>query len=111
MTFIESSLFVALLGGFGSVLRYLASKWEGELPWGILSVNSAASFVAGLAVGVGSFELALVVGLAGGLSTFSTFIGQTSELLDQGKPARALVNILLNVAVPALFYFTALNLP
>lgn len=111
MSFIETSLIVAFLGGVGSLLRHLASSWQGRLPWGILAVNSVASFIAGLAISMDGLEIALVAGLAGGLSTFSTFIGQTSDLLEQGKTSRALLNILLNLGITALFFFTALNLP
>jgi CrcB protein len=98
---------VAVLGGVGSVLRYLASFWTGALPWGILLVNSIASFVVGLALSSGENEIALVVGLAGGLSTFSTFAAQSFEYLQNQQRFRAIANFVLNLAVPALSLLTA----
>jgi fluoride exporter len=99
---------VALLGGAGSALRHIAGFWSGYLPWGILVVNSVASFVAGVAVATGLFEIALVVGLAGGLSTFSTFAANTFEFIKAGQRVRALANTVLNLTIPALSLLTAL---
>ena len=99
---------VVFLGGAGSVLRHIAGFWSGYLPWGILVVNSVASFVAGVAVATGSFEIALVVGLAGGLSTFSTFAANTFEFVNAGQRVRALANTVLNLTIPALSLLTAL---
>ena len=101
---------VGVLGGIGSVLRHIAGFWSGSLPWGILVVNSVASFVAGAAFATGSFEVALIVGLAGGLSTFSTFAANTFEFLKARKTVRALANTVLNLAVPALSLLTAVFL-
>ena len=101
---------VALLGGTGSVLRHVAGYWSGFLPWGILAVNSVASFIAGAAVASGLFEIAFVVGLAGGLSTFSTFAANTFDFLKAGQTLRALANTLLNLTVPALSLLTAVFL-
>jgi CrcB protein len=101
---------VGVLGGVGSALRHIAGYWFGCLPWGILLVNSIASFVAGAAVASGSFEVALIVGLAGGLSTFSTFAANTFEFLKAGQTVRALANTVLNLALPALSLLTAVFL-
>jgi CrcB protein len=101
---------VGVLGGVGSALRHIAGYWFGVLPWGILLVNSVASFVAGAAVAYGSFEVALIVGLAGGLSTFSTFAANTFEFLKAGQTVRALANTVLNLALPALSLLTAVFL-
>ena len=64
MEILVTAAAVAALGGAGSVLRHLASIWSGVLPWGILIVNSVASFVVGVAISSGANEVALVVGLA-----------------------------------------------
>jgi CrcB protein len=98
---------VALLGGVGSVLRHIAGFWSGAVPWGILAVNSIASFVVGLSVSSGEYEIALVVGLAGGLSTFSTFAAQSYEYLKNEQRFRAIANLVLNLALPALSLLTA----
>ena len=98
---------VAVLGGAGSVLRHIAGFWSGALPWGILAVNSIASFVVGLAISSGEYEIALVVGLAGGLSTFSTFAAQTYELWTNRSKGLALLNGALNLVLPAVLFITA----
>jgi fluoride exporter len=102
-----SFVLVAIAGGFGAVARYWLSTWSGKLPWGILLANSIGSFIAGLAV-AGSIETAwLVVGLAGGLSTFSTFAAQTHDLVAKKRLALASLNIVLNLLIPAVSFLTA----
>ena len=107
MTLATSFVLVALAGGFGTVVRFWLSYWQGKLPWGILLANSIGSFIAGLAV-AGSIESAwLVVGLAGGLSTFSTFAAQTHNLIVKKQLALASLNIVLNLLIPAVSFLTA----
>jgi len=79
---------VALLGGVGSVFRLLLSKWEGFIPWGVLSANTLASFIAGFAVAFftqDSWIALIVVGLAGGLSTFSSWAGASVQMAAKGR--------------------------
>ena len=107
MTLATSFVLVALAGGFGAVVRFWLSYWQGKLPWGILLANSIGSFIAGLAV-AGSIESAwLVVGLAGGLSSFSTFAAQTHNLIVKKQLALASLNIVLNLLIPAVSFLTA----
>jgi fluoride exporter len=102
-----SFVLVAIAGGFGAVARYFLSCWSGKLPWGILLANSVGSFIAGLAV-AGSIETAwLIVGLAGGLSTFSTFAAQTHDLVAKRQLGLASLNIALNLLFPAASFLTA----
>jgi CrcB protein len=107
MTLATSFVLVAIAGGFGAVARYWLSAWSGQLPWGILIANSIGSFIAGLAV-AGSIETAwIIIGLAGGLSTFSTFAAQTHNLIAKKQLALASLNIVLNLLIPAVSFFTA----
>ena len=107
MTLATSFVLVAIAGGFGTVARYWLSTWSGKLPWGILLANSIGSFIAGLAV-AGSIETAwIIIGLAGGLSTFSTFAAQTHNLIAKKQLALASLNIVLNLLIPAVSFFTA----
>jgi len=101
---------VAVLGGAGSVVRHLMGSWSGFLPWGILAANSVASFIAGASIAGGFYEVAIVVGLAGGLSTFSTFAAQSYELLRSGHKARALLYGLANLLIPAGSLLIAVSL-
>ena len=107
MTLATSFVLVAIAGGFGAVARYGLSTWAGKLPWGILLANSIGSFIAGLGV-AGSIETAwIIIGLAGGLSTFSTFAAQSHNLIAKKQLALASLNIVLNLLIPAVSFFTA----
>jgi fluoride exporter len=97
---------IGLLGGIGSSVRHLVSSWGGFIPWGTLAVNIVGALVAGFAIGSGFYAIALVFGLAGGLSTFSTFAAQSYDLVQQGEKVRALINAVLNLVVPALAFLT-----
>ena len=107
MSLATSFVLVAIVGGFGAVVRFWLSFWQGKLPWGILLANAIGSFIAGLAVS-GSIESAwVIVGLAGGLSTFSTFAAQTHDLFAKKQLGKASLNIVLNLLVPAVSFLTA----
>lgn len=95
-------LVVAFFGGLGAVLRGWLGSFKGFLPWGILIANTTATAVAAwVLVVTPQLSLVLVAGLAGGLSTFSTFVGQTWQLMrDRRRPA-AFLNVLLNVVIPS----------
>lgn len=103
-------LFVAAGGAVGSSLRYLLSSgiyaWYGRaFPWGTLAVNVLGSFAIGLLsiLLVEKFNvaqewrLAIVVGVLGGFTTFSSFSWDTLDLMQQGLTIKALFNVLANV--------------
>lgn len=103
-------LFVAAGGAVGSSLRYLLSSgiyaWYGRaFPWGTLAVNVLGSFAIGLLsiLLVEKFNvaqewrLAIVVGVLGGFTTFSSFSWDTLDLMQQGLTIKALLNVLANV--------------
>lgn len=100
---------VALLGGFGSVVRFAFSRWQTSLPWGILFANTIASVIVGACVSLsiaggdtGSALTAtiLATGFAGGLSTFSSWAAQTVSLMTSGQRRRGYLNALLNMVLP-----------
>jgi CrcB protein len=92
---------VALFGGIGAVLRGLLGNFKGYLPWGILIANTVSSVVAGWAILTDQrLDLVLVAGLAGGLSTFSTCVGQTWQLMVEERRLAALLNVGLNLILP-----------
>lgn len=80
-----------LAGGLGALLRYsttlIFARLHDDLPWAVLVVNSIGSLVGGAVLGlvttgaVGTdVQLIVVGGLAGGLTTFSTFSVETIQL-------------------------------
>ena len=80
-------------GGLGSVVRVLLSKFNGFWPWGILLANVVASFFAGWAATYFKADVTwvaiLVVGLAGGLSTFSSWAAGAVQLVARDRPLAA----------------------
>lgn len=108
----KNLLFVAMGGALGAVLRYGISSgiytWFGRsFPYGTLVVNVIGSFSIGLLsiLLIEKFDvphevrLALVVGVLGALTTFSTFSWDTLDLMQQGMMQKAFINVLLNVVV------------
>jgi len=100
---------IVLAGGLGSILRYVLAGWVqraggGAFPIGTLSVN----VVGCLAIGVlgayfsgphlvrEEYRLAVLIGLLGGFTTFSSFAWETLALVNDGQHARAIVNIALS---------------
>lgn len=105
-------LFVAMGGALGAMMRYGISSgiysWFGrDFPYGTLIVNLIGSFAIGLfsILLIEKFNvshelrLALVVGVLGALTTFSTFSWDTLDLMQQGLMQRAFLNVLLNVSL------------
>jgi len=97
------------LGGFvGAITRYAIHTWAlrlGTFPYGTLIVNVTGCFLLGViytvareredvSVNVQSF---LTFGFLGSVTTFSTFGGETVELLRQDHLYQALANIALNL--------------
>ena len=105
-------IFIAMGGAIGAVLRYGASmgvySFMGrDFPYGTLFVNVTGSLLMGL-LGVLMLErfnigpewrAAVLVGVLGSFTTFSTFSIETLNLLEQGDVMRAVTNILLSVLV------------
>lgn len=98
-------LAVAVGGALGAVLRHLASvslAGRGRIPWGVLVVNVAGSFIAGLALGLPldpTAKLIVLTGFCGGLTTFSTLSVDTLQLILDGKRRAAAANVLLTLAL------------
>jgi CrcB protein len=84
---------ILVAGGLGSVIRVALSKLTGFWPWGILLANVSASFIAGWGVTYFSanetWVAILVVGLAGGLSTFSSWAAGAVLLVSRDKAISA----------------------
>ncbi|MCG3177865.1 MAG: putative fluoride ion transporter CrcB [Phycisphaerae bacterium] len=102
-------LWVALGGAVGSVLRYgvtALSKvlFEGRFPIGTLTVNLVGCLLIGLLTPLmlnkglvsPNVRLLVLVGVLGGLTTFSTFGYETFMFINDGQWARAGWNIALN---------------
>ena len=108
----KALIFIAMGGAIGAVLRYGASLSVYSImgrgfPSGTLFVNVTGSLLMGL-LGVLMLErfnigpewrAAVLVGVLGSFTTFSTFSIETLNLLEQGDVMRAVTNIVLSVLV------------
>jgi CrcB protein len=95
----------ALLGGLGSVGRFLldgvvSERAGGGFPLGTLAVNVSGSFVLGVLVGsgLGSDALRLTgAGLLGGYTTFSTWAFESHRLAEGGEGSLAAANFAVSI--------------
>ncbi len=98
-------LAIAIGGAAGSVLRYGMSLWVHGLlgrgfPYGTLAVNVLGCLIMGFLfvliverLGENSlWRAALMIGVLGGFTTFSTFTIETFAPIEQGAWLKALVN-------------------
>lgn len=106
------ALAIAAGGAVGALLRFWVSNGVYTLvgrtfPYGTLAVNVLGSLLMGvlyvllvdkLMLG-GQWRAALLIGLLGAFTTFSTFSIETLNLLEEGEAIRALINVLLSVAL------------
>ncbi len=105
---------IAIAGGgaIGALLRFWLSSGVYQLlgrgfPWGTLFVNVLGSFLMGLLFvlflerGLVSSEVraAVLVGLLGSLTTFSTFSMETLTLIEQADYLKALLNLLSSLLI------------
>ena len=103
-------LAVALGGSVGACLRYATALWVGvpampAWPWATFAVNLAGSFLFGfLVVMLASlttselWRLALMTGMLGALTTFSTFSFELVRLLESRSLGLALGYAAVSVA-------------
>lgn len=103
-------LAIAAGGAIGAVLRYIMSNSVYSLlgrsfPYGTLAVNVLGSLLMGLLFVLFLERLtldifwraAILIGGLGAFTTFSTFSIETLNLVEEGQPALALLNMLLSV--------------
>lgn len=105
-------LAIGLGGALGSISRYLAVLWSQQhfppgFPYGVLLINSLGSFFIGFLVILFNEKLliaplwrdAILVGVLGGFTTFSTFSLDTVRFFMQGEALFAYANIFASLAL------------
>jgi CrcB protein len=103
---------LAVAGACGTLARYgvsgLVQRWLGPaFPWGTAMVNVIGCFLLGLAWAVTAdrwnispeTRMVILVGFVGAFTTFSTFIGETNQLLADSEVLLGLGNVALQVLV------------
>ncbi|MGN6326664.1 FluC/FEX family fluoride channel [Pseudolysinimonas sp.] len=97
-------------GAVGALLRYgathLAGRSRSRLPWAVFAVNAVGCAIGGTVLGLvdagaigPDVRLIVLGGLAGGLTTFSTWSTETIQLAMSRRWPLALVNVLANLVV------------
>lgn len=110
-------ILVFIGGGLGSVLRFIialfVSKTSLSLPVATLSSNALSCFIFGIFIYIyhgknsipDNYKHLVLIGICGGLSTFSTFSYETFELIKQGMTGWALVNIAVSCVLCTGIFF------
>jgi CrcB protein len=94
---------VVLIGGAGSVIRFLADGVVGsaaarDFPVGTLAVNLSGAVILGLLTGL-ALDQALLAGTAavGSYTTFSTWMLETQRLTEERQHGKAIANVVLSL--------------
>lgn len=105
-TTMQKTIFIGLAGLVGTLLRYwlsgvVARQYGETFPWGTIVVNLVGCFLAGLVFYMTEERLlvnpvlrtAILIGLLGGFTTFSSYGLQTFTLLRDGELGLATLNL------------------
>jgi CrcB protein len=103
-------LLVAIGGGTGALMRYVAAsaimtRFGGTFPVGTLVINVTGSFLIGFLMTMlterfqldPGWRLLLVVGFLGGYTTFSSFEWETYTAVRGGEPWTGMLNVASSV--------------
>jgi len=97
-------------GAVGALLRYgatlLAGRSRSRLPWAVFAVNAVGCAIGGVVLGLvdagavgADVRLVVLGGLAGGLTTFSTWSTETIQLAMSRRWPLAALNVIANLVV------------
>ena len=98
---------VVLIGGAGSVLRFLADgavtgAAGRDFPLGTLAVNVSGAVILGLLTGLAlGHDQALLAGTAavGSYTTFSTWMLETQRLAEERQHLKAVLNVVVSLVL------------
>jgi fluoride exporter len=98
---------VVLIGGAGSVVRFLADGLVGSatgrnFPFGTLVINISGAVILGLLTGLAlSSEQALLAGTAavGSYTTFSTWMLETQRLAEERQHLKVFANLAVSLVL------------
>ncbi|MEO1990356.1 MAG: CrcB family protein [Pirellulales bacterium] len=121
MALLINALLIGGAGAIGTLLRAgcttLSIWWVGTGLWGTFVVNILGSFAFGGIVAFArvntlpaEYELALLLGLLGGFTTYSSFAFQSAQLLSDGRIGIALLYMLSTNTLSVLAVWAGLRL-
>jgi len=116
-----TAVLVGVFGMAGALLRFAVDSWFAHRagrraavdsvgrprhwPWATLIVNVGGCLIIGLSIGITgrlgldtAWQLAVATGLAGGLTTFSSWTTATVRLLSESRFGAAALNVGANLA-------------
>jgi fluoride exporter len=96
---------VVLIGGTGSVLRFLADGFVSsaagrDFPFGTMAVNISGALILGLLTGLAlGHDQALLAGTAavGSYTTFSTWMLETQRLAEERQRRKVIANVAVSL--------------
>lgn len=104
----ERLLWVCVAGAIGTGSRYLIGLWAVRtfgtgFPYGTLIVNVAGCFLIALAAQAGRLppvvQVAVIGGFLGGLTTYSSFNFETTELARSGAFRLGIANLVFTLVL------------
>lgn len=108
----QKFLLIFVGSGLGGVARYALGGWcqrltQSGFPVGTLAVNVLGCLLIGFLSGALSgrllvreeYRMAVLIGVLGGFTTFSTFGWETFGLLNDGQYLRGVANVLLSLVL------------
>ena len=112
---------IGVFGISGIMLRYLIDSYidnkESLLPYATIFANLIGCFIAGFTVTLinqkfsNSIYLpAIIIGFCGGLTTFSSLILQSIQLVQSGQTIRALFYIVISIALGSAVFITGVKM-
>ena len=122
-TMTKNILLIALGGGAGSVLRYLASSFTSKFfpssfPWSTFLVNSLGCLLVGLLYGLfykhsltnPDLRFLFITGFCGGFTTFSAFSLENINLIQSNQVLTAMAYTLASIVVGFAFVWLGLSM-
>lgn len=116
---IQKLLWLALAGALGTLARYGLSGWvqrgaNSGFPWGTLAVNALGCFLFGLVWTLtqerlpipGAVRAVVLIGFLGSFTTFSAFLFETDQMLEQSQWLLAGLNVTGELAAGLAAYLS-----
>jgi len=98
---------IGVVGGFAAVARFLVvdlltAPAPRRFPYGVFAVNVSGSFALGVVIGAAvhgdAYRLG-ATGFLGAFTTFSAWVFDSRQLIDEGESRLAYLNLVLSLVV------------